>query len=165
MNLVALSGIITENIELKKTSEDKTVVRIILAVRTGDEIVNIPVLFFEELGLYMYENSRRGYEISLQGRVTAKLTVDAKGKLRKRIYIIAEKVTIHTPRYENALDIDDFIARYAPDSIEKARKKLMEKAQKEKEKQEKEIQKVLEEPQNKEQEEQEEQKEIEVIFE
>lgn len=135
MNIVILSGFLTKNIELVKLQNNEVMGKFQLQVITRDNDFNwIDIICFEQqLVLNLYEKARKGFELSVIGEVKTIKQKTKYGNYVKRTFVLANQVTIHTARYDNALNMDEFIERYAPENVLKKIKKAEEKAKEQKE--------------------------------
>lgn len=125
MNLVCLCGQLVKPIDLFNVSENKTLGKFNLHVITGEEVEVIECICWDKIAFYIHQNARKDFDISITGQVRTIKEKSVNGLPYRKMVILVLNATIHTPRYDNALTIDEFITRYAPKNI----LKKMEKTQ------------------------------------
>lgn len=101
MNRVELSGKIANDIELRKTATNKSVVNFALAVKKNTKNENgerevdfIDVIVWEQSAEYLNNYACKGATIEVEGRLSVQSYTDKNGVKRRNQPVIAEHVEI-----------------------------------------------------------------------
>ncbi len=112
MNLVALVGRLTKDVELLKTPQGKSVARFTLACKTRERTDFIPCIAWNQTADYLSNYAKKGAMVSGNGHIT---TGSYDGKDGKKVFtweITLESASILVNKQENkseeAVNIPDY---------------------------------------------------------
>ena len=105
MNVIALTGNLCKDIELKYTSNNKSVVDNTIAVAKGIKNADgeyetdfIEFVCFEKKADYLKEYAKKGDKIEITGKLRSDNWKDDEGKSHNRSYVVADTIKILTSR-------------------------------------------------------------------
>ena len=112
MNLIALTGNICKDIELKYTKNNKRYLENTIAVQKGNKNQNgeyetdfIDFVVFEQKAEYMSSYAKKGNKIEINGKLRVDNWKDEEGKNHTRTYVVGDKIAILTPREKTTTDL------------------------------------------------------------
>lgn len=105
MNVIALTGNICKDIELKYTNNNKSVVDNTIAVQKGIKNQNgeyetdfIEFVCFEKKADYLSNYAKKGDKIEISGKLRTDTWKDEKGEYHNRSYVVADSIKILTTK-------------------------------------------------------------------
>ena len=116
MNVIAITGNLCRNVELKYTNNNKAVVENTLGVRKGikDKETGayksdfIDFVCFEKKAEYLNEYAKQGDKIEITGKLRVDNWKDEEGNSHRRSYVVADSINILTgkPKGEEPVSIE-----------------------------------------------------------
>ena len=102
MNLIAISGNLVKDNEVKYTSNNKAILENVIAVRKGSknkttgqyESDFISVVFFDNKAEYLKNYSKKGDKVEVSGKIRIDNWRDDKGEYHSKTYVVADTVQI-----------------------------------------------------------------------
>lgn len=120
MNVIAITGNLCKDVELKYTGNNKSVVENTLAVQKGNKNADgnydvdfIDFVCFEKKADYLSQFAKKGNKIEITGKLRADNWKDKEGNSRSRTYVVADtlKILASKPKEEkektNPFEITD----------------------------------------------------------
>lgn len=112
MNMIALTGNICKDLELKYTKNNKEVLSNTIAVRKGlkdKETGNyesdfIEFVCFEKKANYLNEYAKKGDKIEIVGKIRIDNWTDGNGVYHNKFYVVADDLQILTSRVKSKKD-------------------------------------------------------------
>lgn len=108
MNVIAITGNLCKDIELKYTKNNKGYVENTLGVRKEKKDENgkyesdfIDFVCFEKKAEFLNDYSKKGDKIEITGKLRVDSWKDEEGKSHTRTYVVADKLNILTARNTN----------------------------------------------------------------
>ena len=108
MNVIAITGNLCKDIELKYTKNNKCYVENTLGVRKEKKDENgkyesdfIDFVCFEKKAEFLNDYSKKGDKIEITGKLRVDSWKDEEGKSHTRTYVVADKLNILTARNTN----------------------------------------------------------------
>ena len=108
MNIIAITGNVCKDIELKYTKNNKGYVENTLGVRKDKKDENgnyesdfIDFVCFEKKAEFLKNYSKKGDKLEITGKLRVDTWKDEEGKSHTRSYVVVDKVNILTARNTN----------------------------------------------------------------
>ena len=108
MNVIAITGNVCKDIELKYTKNNKGYVENTLGVRKDKKDENgkyesdfIDFVCFEKKAEFLKDYSKKGDKLEITGKLRVDTWKDEEGKSHTRSYVVVDKVNILTARNTN----------------------------------------------------------------
>lgn len=106
MNIIAITGNLCRDVELRYTNNNKAVVENTLGVRKGIKNKEtgtydsdfIDFVCFEKKADYLSEYAKKGDKIEITGKLRVDNWKDEEGKAHRRSYIVADSLNILSAR-------------------------------------------------------------------
>jgi single-strand DNA-binding protein len=112
MNIICLTGNLCKDIELKYTKNNKRYVENTIAVQKGNKNKDgeyesdfIDIVVFEQKAEYISNYAKKGNKIEINGKLRVDNWKDDKGDYHTRSYVVADSITILTPREKTKTDL------------------------------------------------------------
>lgn len=116
MNVIAITGNICKDLELKYTKNNKSVLQNTLAVSKGIknedgtyDVDFIDFVCFEKKADYLKEYAKKGNKLEITGKLRSDNWKDDEGKSHSRLYVVADSLKILTSNNKPKKD-DEFTA-------------------------------------------------------
>lgn len=94
MNKVCITGRIANDLDMRQTTNGKSVMDISVAVNEGKNATTfIPVTVWEGSAKYLSDYAKKGTKIEVTGRIKVD-SYEQDGQKRKKVYVTAESVEI-----------------------------------------------------------------------
>lgn len=112
MNVIALTGNLCKEVELKYTKNSKRYLENTIAVQKGNknkdgeyETDFIDFVVFEQKAEYLSSYAKKGNKIEINGKLRVDNWKDEEGKTHTRSYVVGDNIKILTPKGKTPIDL------------------------------------------------------------